>query len=226
MYILLMPYRKSPLVTGEIYHVFNRSIAKQPIFLNQRDYKRALGVISFYRHHKPSIRFSHYNRLSADLKQKFIDQLAKENPLLEMLTFCIMPNHVHFLIKQLKDDAISEFMRNFQHSYSKYFNEKNGRVGSLFQSMFKAVLVENDEQLLHVSRYIHLNPVSSSLIRLENLQEYPWGSFREYSSEQYKLTNPKIILSYFKSKNEFIKFVYDQAEQQKKLQAIKHLILE
>ncbi|MBI2327234.1 transposase [Candidatus Curtissbacteria bacterium] len=224
-----MPYRKIPLVPGEVYHVFNRSIAKQPIFLSQKDYQRALEVISFYRYPKPPLKFSKYKQLPAAQRAVFLENLARSyKPFLEIIAFCIMPNHVHFLLKALEEKSISNFMTNFQHSCSKYFNTKNERTGSLFQSMFKAVRIENDEQLLHVSRYIHLNPVSAFIIRIGDLDNYPWSSFRSYLNEGnvQSFVNTQVILNYFKSIQDYRKFVYDQAGYQQKLNIIKHLTLE
>ena len=162
-----MPYRHTPFITDQIYHVYNRSIAKQPIFLNHRDYQRAINTIEFYMYLRPPIRFSHYNRLEINQKQSFLNQLKEtRKPSVEILSYCAMPNHIHLLIRQVEEKGISNLMRNFQHSYSKYFNLKNDRTGGLFQAMFKAVRIETDEQLIHVSRYIHLNPVSSMLIKI------------------------------------------------------------
>ena len=223
-----MPYRKTLLVTNETYHIFNRSVARQPIFVSQRDYTRALETINFYRYSKPPLRYSYYNRLIPQEKQNFFKNLStNQEPSLEILAFCLMPNHVHLLIKQREDNGISNLMRNFQHSYSKYFNLKNNRVGALFQAMFKAIRIETEEQLLHVSRYIHLNPVSSSLIKLESLENYPWTSFREYAGKlEPKHVQPEQILNFFKSRNHYKEFIFDQAGYQQQLESIKHLTLE
>lgn len=225
-----MPYRISPLVTGEIYHVFNRSIAKQPIFITQRDYQRALETINFYRYQNQPMRFSYFKRLPSERTKEFLNNLAKNGKQsIEILAFCIMPNHVHFLLKQLTDNAISTFMNNFQHSYSKYFNTKNERTGALFQSMYKAVRIETEEQFLHVSRYIHLNPVTSFIIKIEHLINYPWSSFKDYINHMdnnLSMVNNSQILSYFKTKGKYKEFVFDQADYQRKLNEIKHLSLE
>src|SRR4029078_7647302 len=157
-----MPYRKTPIATGEIYHVFNRSVAKQPIFTSSRDFQRAIDTSTFYLYAKPPIRFSFYNRLPIDERKKLLESLKQNHqPLVQIFSYCFMPNHVHFLLKNMTEKGISHFMRNFQHSYSKYFNIKTHRTGTLFQPMFHAVRIETDEQLIHVSRYIHLNPVTS-----------------------------------------------------------------
>lgn len=224
-----MPYRKIPLKAREIYHIYNRSVARQPIFQNQQDCQRALDTISFYRYKKPPLRFSHYKRLPSDQRKNLLEELAKNHkPVLEILAFCLMPNHFHFLLKPLKDNSISLFTGNFQNSYAKYFNIKTERVGSLFQAMFKAVRIETEEQLLHVSRYIHLNPVSSLLIKLESLEKYPWSSFKEYCSDKIesKLVNSKPVLAHFKSRDKYKEFVFDQADYQQELEKIKHLTFE
>lgn len=218
-----MPRRRTILATGEIYHIFNRSIARQPIFLNKRDYQRALETMDFYRLRKLSVKLSTFKRLSE--KQK-LAVLANSKPQIEILAFCFMPNHIHFLMKPIEDKSISIFMNNFQHSYAKYFNTRNNRVGSLFQSMFKAVRIETDEQLLHVSRYIHLNPVTSFLINIDSLPNYPWSSFKDYISSEKSEILTSQILNYFNSQEEYKEFVFDQANYQRELDKIKHLALE
>lgn len=213
---------------GEIYHVFNRSIAKQPIFLSTYDYQRALDVLTFYSYFNPSIRFSHYKRMPEAQKTEFMANLRKGEKQVEIMTFCLMPNHIHFLIKEIKQKGISTFMSNFQNSYAKYFNIKTKRSGSLFQTMFKAVRIETDEQLIHVARYIHLNPVTAFILKtIEQLTTYPWSSFSTYLGKQTSdIINTNVILSYFPSVNKFIQFTNDQVDYQRELDKIKHLALE
>lgn len=222
-----MPRRKIVLTTDEIYHVATRSIAQVPIFEQTRDYLRALEAIDYYRYTNTSISFSHYKRLQKEVKEAFIKNLRKHKTLINILSFCLMPNHCHLLLKQNQDEGISTFMSNYQNSYAKYFNTKYKRVGGLFQSMFKAVRIETDEQLLHVSRYIHLNPASAYLIEIEQLKTYPWSSFPEYLNEQGReFVDTELTLSLFKTRDDYKKFVFDQADYQRELQTIKHLLLE
>lgn len=222
-----MPYRKIVFANGEIYHVVNRGVAQEPIFREKRDYDRVLAVIDFYRYFNPPLKFSHYNRLPQKQKENFLKDLRKNNQLVEIIAFCVMPNHMHFLLKQLQDRGVPTFMRNFQNSYARYFNTKYKRIGALFQAMFKAVRIETDEQLLHVSRYIHLNPVTSYLIEVKDLVDYPWSSFPEYMGKQPKrFTSPDLVLNFFKTKKDYHRFVLDQAEYQRDLAKIKQLLLE
>lgn len=222
-----MPYRTTPFVTNQIYHVFNRSIASQPIFTDGGDYGRVLELVNYYRFKKPPLRFSHYKRLSKEQKREFETSfMINKSPMLEILAYCIMPNHVHFLLQPKINNAVSDFMRNLQNSYSKYFNTKHKRTGSLFQFMFKAVRIETDEQLIHVSRYIHLNPVTSYIIEVGDLEGYKWSSFKDYVLGINSFVSKEMVLSHFKSIQEHKKFVFDQAEYQRELGKIKHALLE
>lgn len=117
-------------------------------------------------------------------------------------------------------------MSNFQNSYAKYFNIRTGRTGTLFQPMFQAVRIESDEQLIHVSRYIHLNPVTAFLAIPEKIREYKWSSYIEYLGGGQSSIKKEVILNYFKSTQSYEKFVLDQVGYQRELDKIKHLVLE
>ena len=223
-----MALRLHPIVIGEIYHVFNRSVGTQPIFLGKRNCNRAIEVAQFYSYLNPPLRFSHYYRL--ENKDKFISQLKSDcKRLIDLYSFCLMPNHFHFLTKQLEDKGILSFMGNFQNSYAKFFNIKTERHGALFQSQFKAVRIETDEQLLHVCRYIHLNPFSSYVVKsIEELENYQWSSLPDYlGSRKSECVNKEFILNYFSSSvDKFKSFMYDKVDYQKKLKELEYFTLE
>ena len=224
-----MPYRKIPLVNGEIYHIFNRGVAHQPIFLSDTYYQRGFEVFSYYNNLNPPVRFSHFARLPLSLKNQILESLNKDNQkLVTILAFCLMPNHIHFLLKEIREKGITTFMRKFQDSYAKYFNTRTKRSGSLFQSMFKAVRILPEEQLLHVARYIHLNPVTAFILKgLKELSDYPWSSYPIYIGKQSSdIISTSEVLSFFPSKDKFINFTEDQIDYQRKLDKIKHLLLE
>lgn len=229
LFINNMPGRKIPLVTNEIYHVINRGTASQPTFLNQKDYLRGLETIFYYQNQTLPLRYSFFLRLPKQQKTELLNRLkAKRKFLVEIIAFCLMPNHLHLLLKQVQDNGISTFMSNFSNSYTRYFNTNQKRVGPLFQGKFKAVRVETDEQLIHVSRYIHLNPYSSHVIKnLKELENYPYSSLPEYlNPKETDRCNKEIILHDFKELHSYKKFVFDQADYQRRLQEIKHLALE
>jgi putative transposase len=139
-----------------------------------------------------------------------------------------MPNHFHLLLRQEAEGGISSFMKHLTDSYTRYFNTKYNRVGPLYQGAFKAVRIETDEQLLHVSRYIHLNPLVSLLVNEKDFLDYPWSSMQYYRGKDETLNRVtmKPILEHFKSANDYIKFVLDQADYGKALEKIKHMIFE
>ena len=213
-----MPYRTTPLVNGEIYHVFNRGVAKLPIFTDKRDHARFLETIFYYQFQGPKPQFSQLNRFK-DFK------FENNKKILEILCYCLMPNHYHFLVKQLEENGISEFARKTSDSYTKYFNTKHRRVGSLFQGPFKAVRIADDNQLMHVSRYIHLNPVASFLVK--DLKEYFWSSYLDYIGLQKdKVCVNEFILSFFKSNRGYEEFVLDQVGYAQTIETIKHSLLD
>jgi putative transposase len=120
----------------------------------------------------------------------------------EMICYCLMPNHFHFLLKQNSKDGITKFMRRISNAYVRYFNKRYNRVGALFQGKFKAALIKSDDYLLHLSRYIHLNPLEVRPLKKrgnEWLRNYLHSSYPVYLG--YRQTfwiNPEPILAFFK----------------------------
>jgi putative transposase len=215
-----MPRRKEPLVTGEIYHVFNRGVEKRPIFENARHYQRFLDLLPFYTrsHH---LKFS---TLSGKEREEVISKKTGEK-LVEILCYCLMPNHFHFTLRQEEEKGISRFIQRLTNSFSHYYSIKNQIQGHIFQDKFKAVHIEKDEQLLHLSRYIHLNPVTGNLV--EKPEDYEFSSYNIYlGKETSEIVVPNIVLDNFKLSEDYEKFVLSRKEYQRSLERIKHLILE
>lgn len=222
-----MPYRKTPLVTSEIYHVFNRAVAGVPIFSTNKDFLRFLDLINYYRFKDTPVSFSQFKSIEREQRENIFNNLVKENnQQVEVMAFCLMDNHFHCLLKQKLDKGIAKFISNLQNGYAKFFNIKTSRTGPLFQPMFKSVRVITEEQLLHVSRYIHLNPSTSYLVEIENLENYPWSSLLNYTGvNRYPFVNTELILGIM-GKNRYREFVFDQADYQRELAKIKHLTME
>lgn len=223
-----MPYRKTPLVTGQYYHVYNRGVNKQPIFYNASDYERATQSVRYYQFTKQPIRYSYLKRLQFYERKQVLTDLYKSDKEVEIISYVFMPNHYHFLLLQLQDDGISHFLLEWQNSFARYINIKHKRSGPLFQGNFKAVRIEDDQQLVHVCRYHHLNPLTSYVVKtFENLVEYPWSSFPEYLGLTLDgFCSKEIILSRFSGTEDYKKFVSDQVGYQRELHRIKHLTLE
>lgn len=212
---------------GEYYHVFNRGVARQPIFSSQKDYAQALLAMTYYLFSLPQVRLSRYKKLSIrDRDRIILDQQNKHDVLVEILAFVFMPNHFHMLLKQVSENGISKFMSQFQNSYTRYYNTKHNRVGPVFQGVFKAVHVETQEQLLHLSRYIHLNPVVSLIIKKEELFTYPWSSLPDYVDRKSSFLTVDPVLGLFKTSEAYKRFIIDHVDYAQRLELMKHLLLD
>ncbi|MEK7472830.1 MAG: transposase [Patescibacteria group bacterium] len=220
-----MPARYSPLVENYYYHVFNRGVNKRPLFKSKYEYRRFLLLLKYYNFVNYPIKFSKFMTLASDQRQEIWNRLDKDKKHTDILSYCLMPNHFHLLLKQNDDNGISKLLANLQNSYARYFNIKNERIGPLFQGQFKAVRIDSEEQLLHVSRYIHLNPYSSGIVKDSNkLINYSWSSLPEYISQsKFPFCKKDDILCNFKSEDLYKNFVLDNADHQKELENIKHL---
>lgn len=217
--------RKIVFANGEYFHLFNRGVERRLVFTNKREFLRAVDLANFYRFDKLPLRYSKFLALGEEQKLNFLARLNEKT--VELTAFCLMGNHFHFLVKQLKDNGVSKFMANFTNSYTKYFNTKYQRVGPLFQGAFKAVHIESDEQLVHLSRYIHLNPVSGFKVKPEELKDYSWSSYPSYIGEaDVNFVDKEPVMNFFKKPVKYQEFVLDQADYAKRLKAIEHLVIE
>lgn len=212
---------------GEFYHVFNRGVARQPIFLKKIDYKQAFLTFSYYRFVKPQVKLSRFKEFSLKEKIAYLAQANKSSTkLVDIVCYVFMPNHFHFLLKQNVDNGISIFMSNFANSYTRYLNTKYDREGPVFQGVFKSVHIESEEQLLHVSRYIHLNPLVSYIVNEKNFLLYPWSSLPEYIIGKSSLFDVAPILNTFSSTQTYKDFVLDQIDYARSIKLSKHLLMD
>ena len=177
------------------YHVYNRGVEKRTIFMDDSDCKIFLQYIMLYLSPIDEI----LNKYPDNVRIKKFSKLNLSQEI-DLLCFALMPNHFHFLLKQKNKDGIIKFMRRLMTSYVVYFNKKYDRVGSLLQGRYKAVNIDKDEYLLHITRYIHLNP--QDLVTKINFNNY--SSYDYYLGEkQASWVKPMEILDYFslKTKN-------------------------
>lgn len=213
-----MPYRQTFFVNNNYYHLFNRGVAKKVVFDGASDYQRFLDTLFYYQFSNPKPKFSTYNR--------FKTMRFQNNPkIVDIVCYCLMPNHFHLLIRQVMKGGASEFMRKVLNSYTKYYNTKYHRVGPLFQGEFKDAPIETEEQLLHVSRYIHLNPYVTGLT--DDLREFAYSSYLEFIGQRAETRcTPQPVLAFFNDKKEYEQFVLDQRDYAKNLEQIKHVLIE
>jgi len=220
-----MDIRKDPLVQGEIYHIYNRSIAKFVIFNEIEDYNRFVEMINLYQYEDFNYPYSKFGALSISNQDAIFTNLKQSNEkLIDIIAYCLMPTHIHLVLKQLKSNGVSKFMSKVLNSYSRYFNFKHHRKGPLWEGHFKNVLVSTDEQFLHLTRYIHLNPASAGIIK--DPFKWSYSSLYEYISpvESSGICEFRDFID-LAPKN-YRKFITDQKDYQRSLSIIKSLLID
>lgn len=168
-----MPQRTVFFRKGNYYHVYNRGVAKQNIYLSDKDRKRFL-----------------------DRSKKYAKKFN-----IKALSYCLMPNHFHFLLKQQGNDSLADFMRHLLVAYSMYFNKRHERVGPVFQGRFKAKIILKDSYLLQLVRYFHQNP-RGILSSGEEISNYKWSSYKNYLGFRKEVfLDTRFVLNYFSKSN-------------------------
>lgn len=220
--------RKDPLVIGETYHIFFRSIADFRILNKTSDYQRMQKLIRYYKTDN-TIKFSDFINLKLVQQEGFnnaVDIVSEEKEkLVQIVAYCLMPTHVHLILQQLIKNGISKYIKDFLISYTRTFNLMHKRKGPLWESRFKSVLVKTDEQLLHLTRYIHLNPVTAKLVNRP--EDWIFSSYGEYLSKTDGVTpicQFDDILEI--NPSSYRKFVNDRISYQKELAKIKSVIID
>src|SRR3989344_5013316 len=178
------------------YHIYNRGVEKRVIYKDSQDYKVFLKYLKEYLNPPPK---------PEDIRTSFIMQGEtfkgiKRQPRnyhkrINLLAYCLMPNHFHLLLKQTNESDMQEFMRSLSTRYSIYFNKRYKRVGGLFQGPYKAVLIRDDSYLLHLSRYIHLNPSEFTDDIINSYSSY--GDYLRL--RKTKWVKPDIIIKFFEN---------------------------
>jgi putative transposase len=235
-----MSIKRPLLVNNEIYHIILRGVADSVIFKDRNDYYR--GVFSLYEFNDINpvlIRDRRRARLRA--KKEGREQFsANRDMFVEILTFYFMPNHIHLLLRQIKNDGITQFMKKFGTGYAVYFNKKYNRKGHLFQGRFRAVHIKTNEQLRTVFVYIHTNGVSllepkwkeKGIINLKKvikfLENYKWSSYADYLSKKNfpSLTKRGFLLKVMGGKKGCREFVNGWIEYKKELGDFNKIALE
>ena len=220
-----MSIRKVDFIEGEYYHIYNRGNSKQKIFLDEKDRERFLKLL-YLCNSKQRIDFNN------DIVKRKINawDFEKGKSIVNIGAWVLMPNHFHLYITP-KTEALLPFsntITNFMHrvltAYSKYFNAKHNRTGSLFEGKFKSVHIENDTQAKYLFSYIHLNPIKlvdskwkkqgikNKKEAIEFLNSYKWSSYLDYLEivrQENKIFDRVNFLNYFKTKRDFQKEIFE-----------------
>ncbi len=197
--------RRQKISIGSYYHVYNRGVDRRKTFLTVKNYQRFIHQLKQFKGLKPSVHVDEAN----DFSKKLINIVA----------YCLMPNHFHLLLVQLEKDGISKYLHRLQTGYTMYFNKSHERTGVLFQGTFKCKLVKSNSQLLQLSKYIHTNPIDVVRIKGDDpeslarrLLQYRWTSLGEYLNNDQDdpvVDDPEPILGQFKNKDKYKEFVLE-----------------
>jgi len=193
-----MALRKQSFAVNEYYHLYNRGTEKRIIFLDEQDYRHFLFLMYVCNTEK-----------SITLRSvgEFFD---REETIVDIGAFCLMPNHFHVLVREKIKNGISTYMRKLLTGYSMYFNKKYKRTGKLYEGVFKSTHASKDTYLKYLYSYIHLNPAKlidknwkenknkNTKHLLEYVFSYPYSSLKEYTDEKFKIINPVQFPIYFK----------------------------
>lgn len=225
---------------SEMYHILNRGVDKRKIFLDQQDHFRFIH---------DSFEFNDQNLVNNTFYtfQKFKNNVTelrkiKRNPrklLVDILAFCLMSNHYHLLLSPREQNSIPKFMHKLNKGYSRYFNEKYQRRGTLFEGRYKSILITNESHFYHLPYYIHLNPLDLKFPEwregklrnykkaLEFLNNYRWASHLDYLGKKNfpSVTNREFLTEVFGGEKEYEKSI-KQWLKNLELEEIRNIILE
>jgi len=207
--------------------VYNRGVEKRLIFSDIRSNQRFREICEYYLYDSPQIRYSQFMNLATEPREQCLKALKLKPRIISIICYTCMPNHFHFLIRQEGANGISQYMRHICDSYTRYFNTRHKRVGPLFQGQFKAIHIDTNDQLLHLSRYIHLNPYTSRLVTsFPHLLTYPWSSLKDYFENETQFIDARPVLSSFRTPEKYQAFLKDRADYQRRLHSIEDVLIE
>ena len=210
-----MSIRKVNFSINEYYHIYNRGNSKQAIFLDEEYYNHFIELLYLCN--------STRSIIYRDISKNAYD-FDREETLVDIGAYCLMPNHFHILVKEKSENGISKFMQKISTAYSMYFNKKHKRTGGLFEGKFKSQYIGIDRYMKYIFSYIHLNPIKliepgwkeKGIKNIKNaikyLKTYQYSSYVDYLNEnrlRLKILNQKEFPKYFPSKNSFEREVLD-----------------
>ncbi|MBI2626483.1 MAG: transposase [Candidatus Nealsonbacteria bacterium] len=236
---------KRQFEVGKIYHIYNRGVAKCQICEGESDTWRMLQGFCLFNDKNSAANIlwqleRDRGRLTLNvLKDYILNPANKRKPLVRILAYCIMPNHFHLLAEEIEKNGITKFMQKFGAGYARYFNNKHNRVGGLFQGRFKAVPVENEQQLLYLLVYINVinpgqlvepnlkeNGIKNMEEVLRKADEYQFGTHQEYIGKRGPLIIEKGIFTELLPTPEMYRELVESVLRNKKYSEIQHLFLE
>jgi putative transposase len=204
-----MPNRKHKLVTNEYYHIYNRGVDKRDIFSDEDDVERFLESMIIFNQIKPTASLRDQREIKG--VKNFLNhpgvELLGRNGLVDIVSFCILPNHFHILLRQKVDNGISEYMRRILGGYTNYFNSKYDRSGALFQGKFKSKLCGGDLYFKLLFCYTTFNFKVHDISK--DGTKFVRSSWDEYISKKFSLVSEKeanFVLDIFQNMSKVTKY--------------------
>jgi putative transposase len=175
-----MPFRQESFAAGNYYHLYNRGVNREKIFFSKENFLYCIRLFKKYSHSIP----------------------------VTIIAYCLMPNHYHLLLRQDGEISLSKYVNIIFNAYVQAVNQQIGRKGTLFAGRFKHIHVDRQEYLLHLARYIHLNPVKAGLV--SSAEDWPYSNYSDWIGiRKGTLVDKQFIESYFANGNEYRDFVMD-----------------
>lgn len=212
-----MPGQNPTFSTEKYYHITNWGIENRLVFTDKKDIDRFTSLLDYYQIKNPPARFAF--RKKPIVRNSTITPI----PMVEIVAYTIMPTSYHLLLRQLTHKGVSTFMSKISNGYTRFYNARHKRQGPLFKGTFQAKEVK-PEQLDQVSRYIHLKPITTELVR--NLANFPFSSYKEYTTQAEGICEKKDILDHFTHGKSYTGFVLDTEDYKNKLPEIQNCIFE
>ena len=185
------------------YHVYNRGVNKQEVFLDDQDFEVFLSLVKRYL--DPSSRERQANRMPYPCLDEEV----------ELLAYCLMPNHFHMFVYQHHEEGMKHLLRRVSVTYGMYFNKKYKRVGPVFQQRYRAVRITRDDQLMHASRYVHLNP--------DAYQQWPWSSLKYYRGNAFArwVKTARVLEMFDYRPDKYLEFVDEYKDKHDEMELLK-----
>jgi REP-associated tyrosine transposase len=175
-----MPYRKNTFFPGGYFHIYNRGVNRNQIFFGEEDYRYCLSLLKKY----------------------------AETYYMTIIAYCLMPNHYHFILRQNSDKSISQFIGVVFNAYVQSLNKKYSRVGTLFEGRFKNTHIDNENYILQLCRYLHLNTLKGRIV--DAPEEWPYSDYNDWIAKRSLIQfDSNIMSSYFKDPNDYRKYVME-----------------
>jgi len=214
--------RKIEFKNGEYYHIYNRGVDKREVFSCEDDYLRFLKSLREF-NTTVSVGGLYKKYLQEKRTLDVTNRHATSTNLVDIIAYCLNPNHYHLILKQLEDKGIEKFMKKVGNGYTKYYNYKNKRSGVLFQGAFKSIHIDSNEYLLYLSAYVNKN----NFIHGYNKTDWKYSSLLDYLGERNgDLCNKNVILKQFRNLNDYKEFLKNNAIHLKEKKEMNKYILE